>query len=127
MEYLNTKWHFTPFEENNSFTFYIEKRDNQFIMNISIIKDDIEENMTNISLQVFPNHVYRTDEIPIKLDISYKTYIVNSVKFMLKFRNSKLSPVSSITLNCVNVLNQTKPRIFTLNMNNIEKYGLITT
>ena len=96
-------------------------------MNISIIKDDIEENMTNISLQVFPNHVYRTDEIPIKLDISYKTYIVNSVKFMLKFRNSKLSPVSSITLNCVNVLNQTKPRIFTLNMNNIEKYGLITT
>ena len=91
MEYLNTKWHFTPFEENNSFTFSIEKRDNEFIMNISIIKDDIEENMTNISLQVFPNHVYRTDEIPIKLDISYKTYIVNSVKFMLKFRNSKLS------------------------------------
>ena len=47
MEYLNTKWHFTPFEENNSFTFSIEKRDNEFIMNISIIKDDIEENISN--------------------------------------------------------------------------------
>ena len=127
MEYLNTKWSFTPFEENNSFTFSIDKRDNNFIMNISIIKDDIEENMTNIPLQVFPNHDYRTDEIHIKLDISYKTYTVNSLKFMLKFRNLKLSPVSSITLNCVNVLNKTKPRIFTLNMNNIEKYGLITT
>ena len=30
MEYLNTKWHFTPFEENNSFTFSIDKRDNEF-------------------------------------------------------------------------------------------------
>lgn len=127
MEYLNTKWSFTPFEENNIFTFSINKIDNDFIMNISIIQDNIEENMTNIPLQVSPNHVYRTEEIPIKHNISYKTYIVNSIKFMLKFRNLKLSPVSSITLNCVNLLNQTKPRVFTLNMNNIEKYGLITT
>jgi hypothetical protein len=126
MQYLNTTWKFTPFEGNNSFTFYINKKDNEFTMDISIIKDDIEENITNIPLQVSPNHVYRSEEIPIKQEICYKTYIVNSVKFMLKFRNQKLSPVSSMTLNCVNVSNQTKPRIFILNMNNIEKYGLIT-
>tara|TARA_X000000368_G_scaffold305752_1_gene244001 strand:+ start:6284 stop:6667 length:384 start_codon:yes stop_codon:yes gene_type:complete len=127
MDYLNTKWSFKPFEENNHFTFSIDKRDNDFTMDISIIKDDIEETMTNIPLQVCPNHVYRSKEISIKRDICYKQYIVNSIKFMLKFRNRKLSPVSSITLNCVNVSNETKPRIFTLNMNNIEKYGFITT
>tara|TARA_B100001094_G_scaffold89989_1_gene86063 strand:- start:4757 stop:5140 length:384 start_codon:yes stop_codon:yes gene_type:complete len=127
MDYLNTKWSFKPFEENNQFTFSIDKRDNDFTMDISIIKDDIEETMTNIPLQVCPNHVYRSKEISIKRDICYKKYIINSIKFMLKFRNRKLSPVSSITLNCVNVSNETKPRIFTLNMNNIEKYGFITT
>ena len=125
MEYLNTTWKFTPFEGNNRFTFCINKKDNEFTMNISIIKDDIEENMTNIPLQVSPNHVYRTEEIPIKQEICYKIYIVNSVKFMLKFRNNQLSPVSSLTLTCENLSNNSSKRIFTINMNNIEKYGTI--
>ena len=111
MEYLNTTWKFTPFEGNNSFTFYINKKDNEFTMDISIIKDDIEENITNIPLQVSPNHVYRSEEIPIKQEICYKTYIVNSVKFMLKFRNDQLLPVSTIFLFCEK---NDKKRIFNM-------------
>ena len=125
MSFLNTTWKFTPFEGNNSFTFSINKKDNEFAMDISIIKDDIEETMTNIPLQVFPNNVYRTEEIPIKELIYLKIYIIKFVKVMLKFRNNKLSPVSSLTLNCENISNNSSKRIFTINMNTIEKNGTI--
>ena len=125
MEYLNTTWKFTPFEGNEAFSFCITESEKKFFINISIINGVTFENMDHIPLQIFPNHVYRTEEIPIKQEICYKTYIVNSVKFMLKFRNNKLSPVSSLTLTCENLSNNSSKRIFTINMNNIEKYGTI--
>jgi hypothetical protein len=125
MEYLNTTWKFTPFEENKAFSFCITESEKKFFINISIINGVTFENMDHIPLQICPNHVYRTEEIPIKDLIYLKIYRIKFVKVMLKFRNNNLSPVSSLTLTCENLSNNSSKRIFTINMNTIEKYGTI--
>ena len=57
------------------------------------------------------NHIYRTNEIDIQQDMTFEEYKVLKVKFMLKFRNDQLLPVSTIFLFCEK---NDKKRIFNM-------------
>ena len=65
----------------------------------------------NIKIEKSNNHIYRTNEIDIQQDMTFEEYKVLKVKFMLKFRNDQLLPVSTIFLFCEK---NDKKRIFNM-------------
>ena len=122
MAYLNTKWIF-KFNDNKTNIQFVVREENKFYyIDLFLFEKSNIGNKITSKLISLPNNVYRTGNIIIENGLCFDEYSVKSLNLMLKFRNNKISPVSYVSLNCVNENNQ-KDRNFTFNMDSIKEYG----
>tara|TARA_Y100000768_G_scaffold388680_1_gene386112 strand:- start:2305 stop:2685 length:381 start_codon:yes stop_codon:yes gene_type:complete len=122
MAYLNTKWIF-KFNDNKTNIQFVVREENKFYyIDLFLFEKSNIGNKITSKLISLPNNVYRTGNIIIENGVCFDEYSVKSLNLMLKFRNNKISPVSYVSLNCVNENNQ-KDRNFTFNMDSIKEYG----
>ena len=82
------------------------------------------EKIDNIELICFPNNVFRTKEFGTKTTYFYDKYSICTIRVMLKFKNNNISRVSCLYLTCHHCDTHAQ-RIFALNMDSIETYGVI--
>tara|TARA_B100000902_G_scaffold382113_1_gene419407 strand:+ start:6884 stop:7264 length:381 start_codon:yes stop_codon:yes gene_type:complete len=122
MAYLNTKWIFKLNDNKTNIQFVVREENKFFYIDLFLFEDSNIQNKTTSKLISLPNNVYRTGNIIIDNMLCFDEYSVKSLNLMLKFRNNKISPVSYVSLNCVNENNQ-KDRNFTFNMDSIKEYG----
>ena len=122
MAYLNTKWIFKLNDNKTNIQFVVREENKFFYIDLFLFEDSNIQNKTTSKLISLPNNVYRTGNIIIDNMVCFDEYSVKSLNLMLKFRNNKISPVSYVSLNCVNENNQ-KDRNFTFNMDSIKEYG----
>uniref|UniRef100_A0A6C0L1J4 Uncharacterized protein n=1 Tax=viral metagenome TaxID=1070528 RepID=A0A6C0L1J4_9ZZZZ len=122
MAYLNTKWIFKFNDNKTNIQFVVREENNFYYIDLFLFEKPNIGNKITSKLISLPNNVYRTGNIIIENGLCFDEYSVKSLNLMLKFRNNKISPVSYVSINCVNENNQ-KDRNFTFNMDSIKEYG----
>ncbi len=122
MSYLNTTYEIYNKKEKKGITFVIKEEEGHFFLVFSINENGVVSIYENIILEKSSNHIYRTQEILIHQDMNFKEYKVLKVKFMLKFKNNDLSPVSTIFLHC---LKNNRDRIFNLSILDATELGYV--
>lgn len=122
----NTTWSFECDKEYPCtiiFSIITERETDYLYLSINTDKETLI--YPKISLSKSASEVYRTiDEIVVTDNVKYKSYLIKSVGLMLKIKDCKLSPVSTLFLTCE--LNENKKRrIFALSLGEVKEYGTI--
>ena len=124
MEFKNT-YTFKGFNDTHNVRFNITQHNHSYTLHICIYENTtLVEKIDNIELICFPNNVFRTKEFGTKTTYFYDKYSICTIRVMLKFKNNNISPVSCLYLTCHHCDTHAQ-RIFALNMDSIETYGVI--
>ena len=111
MSYLNTIYEIYNKQEEKGISFVLKQENDEYLLLFSVNENGIIFLYENIKIEKSNNQIYRTNEIDIQQDMTFEEYKVLKVKFMLKFRNDQLLPVSTIFLFCEK---NDKKRIFNM-------------
>lgn len=121
---MNTTYTFKCF--NITFRFCIpEPKNKKYFMYLYLKKDEVSYNYDNVEVTKTSNDVYRSKDIIFEEPFIYDTYLVKSIKIMLKIRNNTISPVSTLLATCYST-SSSKKRIFAFTLEDMEEYGDLT-
>lgn len=123
MDYFGVKWifEFENQDEKISMVFSLNEEDQSYFTHAHICKDDINITLEHIPVTRSPNHVYRSDKIDISGEFVFRSGVVENVRFLLKFRNNLVSPVSTIFVTCKYGADH---KTFAMNIENATRYSI---
>ena len=97
----------------------------EHVLTITVSGKDIHETLHNIPLEMTnPNNcVYKSQDLRFTHTLYYENYQIESFRVLLKFRNNKLSPVSTLYVTCIldEGFRQTQ-RLYALTLDEIEAH-----
>lgn len=116
MSVLDTLWMIKDAHTNRYCLFSIEKAENTYWLTFKIYENDEVILCDKILLVENDNRVLRTDsDYHIEKTIQYEKYTVISFSILIKIKNEKISPISTVYLSCLHPISR-KKRIFALSL-----------
>lgn len=105
---------------------------NDHVLTITVSGENIHETLDRVPLDLSnpKTHVYRSKDLRFTADLYYDRYRIESFRVLLKFRNNRLSPVSTLYVTCTCGTDENPrqtQRLYALTLEEIEAHCVSVT